>query len=204
MDKKKILFCIRGTMLLLPEASILSHSWLLATILRSDVPCDKVGDAFYLEMDANSFGLVYDILQGSVVVEELLLSDVSWNLLKVTADFLLCPEISAHCEKKLTLLARKGNMMEKDIIQQNDSIRRLEAENQTYKDTIQSLADDDMRVLCCDAYRTYRTGNRCGSRVLMIGGPCGCGEDQKKVKVIRIRSAEEVMSALNDVPNFVN
>ncbi len=187
-------------MLLLPEASVLSHSWLLSTIIRSEVPCDRVNDAFYLDIDSDSFRLVYNILQCSVVVGGLLLSDVSWNLLKVTADFLICPEISTYCEQQLTLL------MEKDIIRQNDSISisRLETENRNYREMIQSLANNDMRVLRCEAYRTHRTRNRCGNSILMIGEPCECEEDEKEVKRIRIRNAENVMSALKDVPNFDN
>jgi hypothetical protein len=202
MDTKKIQLNIRGTVRLLSEASIMSHSWLLSTILRSEVPCDKVNDAFYLDLHSESFWLVYDILQGSVVVEELILEDKSWNLLKVTADFLLCPEISAHCEQHLNVVMEKYNSMEKEIIRLKESTSRLETENQNYVAMIQRLTDYDMRVLRCDAHRTYRPRNRCGSSILMIGHPCKCDEDEKKVESIRIRNAEHVVNALTSVPSF--
>ena len=89
-------------MLLLPEDRVLSHSWMIRDMLCSDIPCDRVNDAIYLDVDPDAFHMIYDILQGFVDVANLKMSDIYWNRLRITADFLLCPEISKLCENHLS------------------------------------------------------------------------------------------------------
>jgi hypothetical protein len=121
-------FCklnVQGTNFLLPRANVENHDWAIRDMLpiaRNIIETEglaKVDDYIYLDCDAESFRMIYMLLNDRVKLENLHLTSIGANNLYATAK-------SLRCNKLLDKI--QNDRLEKDnIIKQKDAeIKRLE------------------------------------------------------------------------------
>lgn len=154
-------FSLQGQTMLLPKDFVLSHEWMLKTLLTTELgTCKTSTGSYYVNIDAPSFRLLVNFLNFGI--EETTLENLGnfdLILLKKTAQYLGCQEI---LKKVLDIEGKKS-----DLIQ---DMENLKEENKYYEEKVKRLTLNFLNqtnlqcmVKTCEARRTHRSGNRCGN-----------------------------------------
>lgn len=190
MDKKLFTsFCFQGQLFLLETLAVLSHDWLLKTLITTDLPTAKIEDSFYLDCDGNSFRVIYAILSGVTTVEEqatLPLRDL--KLLLSTARYVSCMQLSEEIKNLIDSTSNEVNRLEAllqnevstisslriQLQEKSSSLENLQREFNDHKmigrkkcndcgQIIQIIGDVAANDVVCRGYKTRRTSNICNT-----------------------------------------
>jgi hypothetical protein len=164
-------FSIQGSLFVLRRDFILSHDWLLATMLQSDIPTPSVNGQLFLDVDVISFRVILSILKGTIRIDSIQVSDLEMTLLIATADYLLCEKISEALHE-----SQFG--YQKTLAMKNQEISQLKER----ADTLNALKKYPISLIKCNGYKTHRSFNTCGT-TLMLLGPATLHDNQLECKV---------------------
>ena len=162
---------VQGSSFILKKDFVLSHDWMVAKIVTSEIPSTRIHGQIFLDVDPVSFRMIVSILQGitSLKARASKISTSDLALLISTAEYLLCFDIAKE-------LGTIQSDHEKEINRKEAENRRIERENRTLTqalgkfETMESVfKEKSMKLLECRGYKTRRSGNICGSVSLLIG-----------------------------------
>ena len=186
--------CLRGSSLLLLLSVVMKADWLVSRMLTTQVPSRRTANgALYLDIDVESFRIVYDILSGALILDDETLRQLNtskgpWALLsvKTTADYLGCTSICDRIGEYEVSLKKASDAQQERIRILENHVRDLEREALAKDTTIGKLqsklesglenrilegdcAAHDVRIFHCNQYRAHRRGNACGNNAVFIG-----------------------------------
>jgi len=175
---------VQGSMFELNRLDIENYDWLLKTILSSEIPTQHTNEGLiYLDVDPTSFRILYNLLRSPLDIDRLkrMQDSNEWELLKSTADYLgliALVEVFAEIDQtKMTAITEIKASYEIKEAEYEREIIELKARCKVLTDQligVKMLDSALVQTAYCSKYRTYRSGNRCGNRFIVIGN---LGED---------------------------
>ncbi|KAJ3412365.1 hypothetical protein HDV05_000839 [Chytridiales sp. JEL 0842] len=131
-----ITLSVQGTIFVLKLEFVLSHDWMIAKIVTSDVPFTSVNGLVYLDVDAASFRLIVAILKCIATVAEVApkLSGVELSLLIATARYLHCTDIAEDLQR-----VKSGH--ERELENEKNENNRLQEEIKAHQEEIKALTE---------------------------------------------------------------
>ena len=181
---------VQGQLFALPRESVLKHDWMVATLVTTNIPTDKIGDAFYIDCDGPSFRCLFSLLTGTMNICHLdSLHQIERCLLLSTAQFLapsheLTLKIEQEMSKSVSFEKELKSIRESAISKQiefaalKERMNFLEASSEEMRGNhgrIERIDANENAVFAlykCNAHRKYRPGNVCGLTTLQLSsGP---------------------------------
>ena len=165
-------FSVQGSFFAFPARNVLSHEWLVKTIVETNLPKDKFGDAYYIDCDCDSFRFIYQLLNSQATFEDVLkMSPLSIAILRTTARYLLCFEIEAlldsvqndqeNCLRQIQDLSDElANQKLRSVQREEELKREMESRLERIRGRVHVYFSDEE---ICDNYRTHRPRNQCGN-----------------------------------------
>jgi hypothetical protein len=101
-DEAFVKFSVQGSSFMLPRAAVEAIDWMPRNMINSPLKGDLVNDVHYLDCDASSFRMLYQIGKGGQDVSDFShLSCLEISLLKNTAQYLAMSEVLPQLDQLL-------------------------------------------------------------------------------------------------------
>mmetsp|Transcript_27771 Transcript_27771/g.62984 ORF Transcript_27771/g.62984 Transcript_27771/m.62984 type:complete len:253 (+) Transcript_27771:23-781(+) len=200
---------VQGHYFIVERTTITSHDWILSKIITSKIPWKKTSDdgQIFLDVDPNSFRLILAIISETIDLSQDLgcLSRSDLVLLKATARYLMLDKVNEQIEDIETGILEEirtkdeeiGEMRRKfetELRKKDEEIDELQSKADLLAKIEQQIQRLSGKVVKCNAYRTRRHLNECGTQSMILGtlrapesdredkdGPCGsCNNDCSK------------------------
>lgn len=99
-EEERIKFSIQGQYFLLPKSSILAIDWMPRTMITSGLTTNMIDDVHYIDCDASSFRLLYQLGKGDIDMEDLYpLTNMEIMIIEHTARYLCMVDILPALEE---------------------------------------------------------------------------------------------------------
>ena len=207
---------VQGTLFALNRESLVSHDWLVAKMLESEVPTQMEGDKLYLNVDAPSFRLIYNILEGIAPLEAVVprLSGPETALLETTAQYLMCHSLLEQFSVLKTGFESEINDLQKQLEEKEQEINRIKGEIQEHAvdvAVLKHMEDSDICALECSSCNRIPKG-RCivTGNARFVDGKLSCSKCLKEYngRYIDILDRKTLLSwtqaVSNKKPNWRN
>ena len=171
---------VQGAYFELDHKSFVKHDWMPARMFESTIGKYNKKKHLYLDCDANSFQIIWSILQGVAVVQDYSDEEDKVPLLIPTARYLGCTQIIDELSSSF--------MKKRDVVDELKSrITALETSQKRGTLTLRPQLKTSWWRIYCDAYRQGRRNNVCNAEV---GRVCINGGEGRTINVSELSCPE--------------
>lgn len=183
---------VQGAFFVLKKSMVLSHDWILAKIVTSDIPWDKTSNdgQIFVDVDQTSFRVILSLLSGGLDLkgDSNHFSVIDLTLLLSTARYLmlgekLIEEIEGLLNNAETTIKELKEIRDQYYCLEDMLLTKLKCKENKLRTKIEevmkikekwdllqnALVGNDRKVYQCNGYRTHRSCNRCGCKSIIIG-----------------------------------
>jgi hypothetical protein len=154
----------QGSLFRLKKDFILSHDWLVATMLTTKIGSIDHNHVLYVDVDPVIFRMLLLTLQERLDLCATLpkLSMMEITLLRSNAEYLLLSEIASVIESF-------ENETNNEIKRLKQLVDAYEKKNDQIEKMVRIIDGNHVQIFSCSSFRESRSYNICGSKSIVIG-----------------------------------